>query len=244
MHQAGKRILVVEDDPDIGDMLAINLRDEGYRVELVVDGGVALECLKTQCFDLLLLDLNLPSVNGLEICKQMRLQNDYQPIFIVSGKSNETQRVLGLELGADDYIAKPFSIIELIARIRALFRRIEAVQRQGQDKSLPIQTGALNIDPLSRSVQLAGKSISLTLKEFELLWFFVRHPGKVFTRLALLDQVWGYSHDGYEHTVNSHINRLRAKIETDPARPRYIQTIWGVGYRFSVIPGDDDAASP
>lgn len=227
-----KRILVIEDDPDIGDMLGINLRDEGYAVEIARDGTGGLACLKGDRFDLLVLDLMLPGIDGLEICRQVRRMPHYQPIVIISAKSTETQRVLGLELGADDYLTKPFSIPELIARIRALFRRVEAMERESQAKAGVMVRGPLTIDPVGYSVMLEGRPVALTLKEFELLLFFARHPGQAFTRLALLDRVWGYSHDGYEHTVNSHINRLRAKIERDPGRPEFIQTVWGVGYKF------------
>lgn len=233
MEQVTKQILVIEDDADIGDMLGINLREEGYAVEIARDGGVGLNLLRNGRYDLLLLDLMLPGANGLEICRETRRMEHYLPIIIISSKAAETQRVLGLELGADDYLTKPFSILELIARIRALFRREEAMRRQVQAKSGVLEFGDLRIDPVSHEVTLAGQTVSLTGKEFELLLFFARHPGKVFTRLALLDQVWGYGHDGYEHTVNSHINRLRGKIETDPAKPDYIQTVWGVGYKFA-----------
>ncbi|MGR9045827.1 MAG: response regulator [Gammaproteobacteria bacterium] len=227
-----KQILVIEDDPDIGAMLDINLSDEGFAVEIAVDGVSGLERLKARRYDLLILDLMLPGIDGLEICREVRHMPHYQPIVIISAKSTETQRVLGLELGADDYLTKPFSIPELIARIRALFRRIEAMQRESQAKNGVIVSGRLTLDPVGRVATLDGQPVSLTLKEFELLLFFARNPGKAFTRLALLDQVWGYAHDGYEHTVNSHINRLRAKIERDPAQPELIQTVWGVGYKF------------
>lgn len=233
MDQMAKRILVIEDDPDIGNMLAINLGDEGYLVEIATDGITGLNRLKARRYDLLVLDLMLPGMDGLEICREMRRKDDYQPIIIISAKATETQRVLGLELGADDYLTKPFSVAELVARIRALFRRIQAMQQQAQGKSAVVCCGDLSIDPLSHQVNLAGAAISLTVKEFDMLLFFARHPGKVFTRLELLDNIWGYSHDGYEHTVNSHINRLRAKIEPDPANPAYIQTVWGVGYKFT-----------
>jgi DNA-binding response OmpR family regulator len=233
MIQAAKHILVIEDDPDIGAMLSINLRDEGYLVEIAGDGAEGLSRLKARPYDLLVLDLMLPGVDGLEICRQLRGMEHYQPIVIISAKASETQRILGLELGADDYLTKPFSVAELVARIRALFRRISAMQRQVQGNTSAISNGELSIDPLSHQVRLADAVIALTAKEFELLLFFARNPGKVFTRIALLDKVWGYSHDGYEHTVNSHINRLRAKIERDPANPEYIQTVWGVGYKFA-----------
>ncbi|MGR8929854.1 MAG: response regulator [Gammaproteobacteria bacterium] len=229
-----KRILIIEDDPDIGDMLDINLRDEGYLVEVATDGRSGLARLKAQSYDLLILDLMLPGIDGLEICREVRGNSHYQPIIIISAKSTETQRILGLELGADDYLAKPFSIPELIARTRALLRRADAMQKQSQLKAGALVCGPLQIDPLGHEVKLNGEVVPLTFKEFELLLFFARHPGKAFTRLELLNAVWGYSHDGYEHTVNSHINRLRAKIEADPAHPDFIQTVWGVGYKFTV----------
>lgn len=228
-----KRILIIEDDPDIGDMLGINLHDEGFAVEIVQDGISGLERLKTQPYQLLILDLMLPGIDGLEICREVRRFSHYLPIIIISAKSAETQRILGLELGADDYLTKPFSIPELIARTRALLRRVKAMEKESQIKSGIITCGALVIDPVAHDVKLNGSPLALTVKEFELLLFFARNPGKAFTRMALLNNVWGYSHDGYEHTVNSHINRLRAKIERNPAHPEYIQTVWGVGYKFT-----------
>jgi len=228
-----KRLLIIEDDPDIGDMLDINLRDEGFLVELATDGLSGLHKLKAHTYDLLVLDLMLPGLDGLEICRQVRLMPHYLPIIIISAKSQESQRVLGLELGADDYLGKPFSVSELAARIRALFRRINALEHSLQAKTGVLSYQDLLIDPLKHEVKLAGQAVTLTAKEFELLLFFARHPGKAFTRLALLDQVWGYQHDGYEHTVNSHINRLRGKIERNAAKPQFIQTVWGVGYKFA-----------
>ncbi|QSA96537.1 response regulator transcription factor [Methylococcus sp. EFPC2] len=228
-----KQILVIEDDPDIGDMLDINLRDEGYAVEVATDGVEGLQRLRNRRYDLLVLDLMLPGIDGLEICREVRRMPSYQPIVIISARSTETHRVLGLELGADDYLTKPFSVPELVARIRALFRRVEALGREAQAQTGVVACGPFTIDPAGYTVSLAGQPVALTLKEFELLLFFARNPGKTFTRIALLNSVWGYSHDGYEHTVNSHINRLRAKIERDPARPEFIQTVWGVGYKFA-----------
>ena len=237
MAQAMKQILIIEDDLDIGDMLNINLRDEGYAVDISTNGIEGLQRLKNQSYDLLVLDLMLPGVDGLEICREVRRMPHYLPIIIVSAKSAETQRILGLELGADDYLTKPFSLHELIARIRALLRRVAALDRSVQEKTGLIACGDLIINPIAREVTLAMEPIALTMKEFELLLFFARNPGKAFTRLALLDQVWGYTHDGYEHTVNSHINRLRAKIEHDSSQPNFIQTVWGVGYKFADFEG-------
>ncbi|MGD0958615.1 MAG: response regulator transcription factor [Methylomonas sp.] len=244
MTQSVKQLLVIEDDPDIGAMLAVNLGEEGYRVDIVADGAAGLARLKRQSYDLLLLDVMLPGLNGLEICREVRGMASYQPIIIISARSSETQKVLGLELGADDYLTKPFSVAELIARIHALFRRGDAIARQARSASGLLEAGNLIIDPIAHVVNISGQVIDVTLKEFELLLFFARNPGKVFSRIALLDQVWGYSHDGYEHTVNSHINRLRGKIERDPAKPEYIQTVWGVGYKFATPVGDKEPVKP
>ncbi len=168
----------------------------------------------------------------IEVCKQLRQSAMYVPILMLTAKSTETDRVLGLELGADDYLTKPFSIRELLARVKAILRRMEAMERRPAEQE-EIRAGGLVIDKTRRQVQLDGHHITLTAKEFDLLWFFATQPGRVFSRMQLLDAVWGYGHDGYEHTVNSHMNRLRAKIERDPSNPCYIQTVWGVGYKFS-----------
>jgi DNA-binding response OmpR family regulator len=162
----------------------------------------------------------------------------YTPIIITSARSSEVHRILGLELGADDYLAKPFSVLELVARVRALLRRSEAMARHARTESGRLDVGNIAIDPIAREVRLDGKPIDLTPREFDLLHFFARHPGRVFSRLDLLNQVWGYQHDGYEHTVNTHINRLRMKVEEDPAQPRRILTVWGKGYRLA---GDSEA---
>jgi DNA-binding response OmpR family regulator len=170
----------------------------------------------------------------LEICRRLRSQPAYTPILMLTSKSTELDRVLGLEIGADDYVTKPFSIRELMARVKAIFRRIDELQSdRRQDEQSLIRAADLVIDPQRRAVSLGDRSIDLTAKEFDLLLYFARHAGRVFTRSQLLDEVWGYGHDGYEHTVNSHINRLRAKIEANPAQPGYILTVWGVGYKFA-----------
>jgi DNA-binding response OmpR family regulator len=183
------------------------------------------------------LDLMLPGVDGLHVCREMRRMPEYLPIIIVSAKSAETHRVLGLELGADDYLTKPFSLPELVARVRAVLRRMDAAGQRAAALTGVIRSGDLSIDPLARDVRLNDAAVALTAREFDLLLFFARNPDRVFNRMELLDQVWGYAHDGYEHTVNSHINRLRTKIEADPARPKRLLTVWGVGYKF-VAPGD------
>jgi len=227
-----KCILVVEDDPDIADLLAIHLLDEGYRVEHFADGDAASERLRHGGYDMLLLDIMLPGVSGLDLCRQARQHTAYTPIIILSARGAESQRILGLELGADDYIAKPFSTLELVARIRALFRREAALGRDARRAAGAVEHNGLSLDPVSREARVDGQPVTLTAREFDLLLYFAQHPGQVFSRIDLLAKVWGYSHAGYEHTVNTHINRLRCKIESDPAQPARILTVWGVGYKF------------
>ncbi|WP_305806719.1 response regulator transcription factor [Stenotrophomonas sp. YIM B06876] len=228
-----KRVLIVEDDPHIAELLRMHLRDEGYAVEHAADGHAGLRELERSNWDALVLDLMLPGVDGLEICRRARAMARYTPIIIISARSSEVHRILGLELGADDYLAKPFSVLELVARVKALLRRTDALARNARMESGSLSLGELDIEPLAREVRVDGKLIELTPREFDLLYFFARSPGKVFSRLDLLNHVWGYHHDGYEHTVNTHINRLRLKIETDPAQPRRILTVWGHGYKLS-----------
>jgi two-component system, OmpR family, response regulator len=232
-----KRVLIVEDDMPIADLLRLHLQDEGYQITHCADGNDGLEQLRRGGWDALILDLMLPGVDGLEICRQARAMATYIPIIITSARSSEVHRILGLELGADDYLVKPFSVLELVARVKALLRRADAMAKSRRAESGAIALAGLSLDPLTREAAVDGKRLELTPREFDLLYFFVKHPGKVFSRLDLLNQVWGYQHDGYEHTVNTHINRLRAKIETDPADPRRILTVWGLGYRFAVADG-------
>ncbi len=228
-----KRVLVVEDDQHIADLIALHLRDEQLHVVHESDGNRALKLLEQGNWDALVLDLMLPGVDGLEICRRARAMAHYTPIIITSARSSEMHRILGLELGADDYLAKPFSMLELVARVKALLRRVEAMARNLKMDAGSLSAGGLFIDPLTREASLHGKRLDLTPREFDLLYFFARQPGKVFSRLDLLNAVWGYNHEGYEHTVNTHINRLRAKIEADPAQPARILTVWGRGYKFS-----------
>ncbi len=227
------RILVIEDDPDIGAMLSLNLRADGFDVAIETSGEAGLLWLQHEEPQLLVLDLMLPGIDGLQVCRKVRERQGYVPIIILSAKSSETHRVLGLELGADDYLTKPFSTAELIARIHAVLRRMKAAEALGETRAGVIRHGALSIDPVAREVRLGERTVVLTSKEFDLLAFFARNAGRAYRRMELLDQVWGHSHDGYEHTVNSHINRLRAKIEQDPANPTCILTVWGVGYKFA-----------
>ncbi|ENU7737937.1 winged helix-turn-helix domain-containing protein [Salmonella enterica] len=228
-----KKILLAEDDGDIATLLRLNLQDEGYQIVHEADGVQALVQLEKHVWDAVILDLMLPGVDGLEICRRIRQMTHYLPVIIISARTSETHRVLGLEMGADDYLPKPFSVLELIARVKALFRRQEAMGQNIRIEGGLIACHGLEIDPLAREVRLRGELIELTPREFDLLYWFVRHPGEVFSRLSLLDSVWGYQHEGYEHTVNTHINRLRTKIEHDPAEPEIILTVWGKGYKFA-----------
>ncbi|PKN61740.1 MAG: DNA-binding response regulator [Deltaproteobacteria bacterium HGW-Deltaproteobacteria-15] len=232
-----RRILVIEDNADLANLLAVHLRDLSYEVEIAEDGPSALAKAQQRVYDLVLLDLMLPGLDGLEVCRRIREKPPYVPIIMLTSRSSETDRVVGLEVGADDYVTKPFSIVELMARVKAMFRRVEQLRRNAdRPASARVEAGDLLIDPEKRTVTLSGAAVELTAREFDLLFYFASHPGRVFTRAQLLDAVWGYGHDGYEHTVNSHINRLRAKIEDDPAQPRYVLTVWGVGYKFAEKP--------
>jgi len=229
-----KRILLVEDDRDISHLVKLHLEDEGYSVDIAVDGSEGLAMAQSQAYDLVILDLMLPGLDGLEICRRLRGETDYVPILMLTAKASEVDRIVGLELGADDYLTKPFSVRELVARVKAIFRRVSAVRaKTDAEDSLFVTLGALVIETDKRKVSLDGEVITLTAKEYDLLHHFASHPGRVYTRAQLLDQVWGYGYEGYEHTVNSHINRLRGKIEADPANPKYVLTVWGVGYRFA-----------
>jgi len=231
-----KRVLVVEDDAHIADLICLHLRDEQFEVVHSTDGNEGLRLLEQGGWDALVLDLMLPGVDGLEICRRARAMTRYTPIIITSARSSELHRILGLELGADDYLAKPFSLPELVARVKALLRRVDAMARNLKMDAGSLDLGQLFINPLTRDVTLQGQRLDLTPREFDLLYFFARQPGKVFSRMDLLNAVWGYSHEGYEHTVNTHINRLRAKVEADPANPARILTVWGRGYKFAESP--------
>lgn len=233
-----KNILIIEDHTDLANILSLNLSDLDYDVKHADDGLKGLNYLENGTFDLVILDLMLPGIDGLEICRRIRNQNNYTPVLMLTSKSSELDRVLGLEIGADDYVTKPFSVREVMARIKALFRRVEEFSPSSTAKHIDedknnVVFGNLEVDIDTHKVSIEGRSIDLTAREFELLHHFVRRPGRVYSRAQLLDMVWGYGHEGYEHTVNSHINRLRAKIENDPANPEYILTIWGVGYKFN-----------
>jgi len=229
-----KKVLIIEDDPDIADLLELHLKDLDLNLDRAGDGEFGLEKALENEYQLVILDVMLPKLNGLEVCKKIREKKKSLPILMLTAKSDEFDKVLGLELGADDYLAKPFSIRELIARIKAIIRRVNAVIEDQVNTSLiEMNFGGLNINMEKRRVILDSRNIELTAKEFDLLALFAANPGKAYTRENLLNIVWGYQFSGYEHTVNSHINRLRSKIEKDPAQPKFIKTVWGVGYKFA-----------
>jgi DNA-binding response OmpR family regulator len=229
----GNDILIIEDNVELARLLEMHLRDLNFQVDIAFDGVSGIARAESKSYDLIILDLMLPGLDGLEICRRLRSGTSYVPILILTSKSSELDRVLGLELGADDYVTKPFSIMELMARVKAIFRRVEKLKsKENEDVSDVIRAGDMVIDTGRRSITLNGRAVDVTAKEFDLLLHFARHPGRVYTRSELLDKVWGYGHEGYEHTVNSHINRLRSKIEEKPEQPRYILTVWGTGYKF------------
>ena len=227
-----KNVLVVEDDKSISDLLKIHLTDLNCEVTQAYDGEDGLRHALNDQYDLIVLDLMLPKLDGLEICKEVRRKDVYTPVLMLTSKSEEIDKVLGLEVGADDYLTKPFGIREFIARVKAIFRRIEAIQKE-IDHETDIAFGDLIIEVAKRKVLLNGERIELTPKEFDLLHLLASHPGRTYTREQLLNILWGYQYNGYEHTVNSHINRLRSKIEPDLSNTKYILTSWGVGYRFN-----------
>jgi len=232
-----KKILVIEDDKDIAHLLDLHFTDLNYDVVNTADGETGWKLASSGCFDLIILDLMLPKLDGLEVCRRLRNAAVYTPILMLTAKSSELDRVFGLELGADDYLTKPFSLIELQARVKSILRRVELnLQALSDTQSEAIFINKLKIEPSSRTVSIGDKTVDLTATEFDLLLHFARNPGRVYSRTQLLDMVWGYGHDGYEHTVNSHINRLRKKIEENPANADYILTVWGVGYKFVDFP--------
>jgi DNA-binding response OmpR family regulator len=229
-----KNILVIEDNVDIANLIKVNLRSKNMQVDHAADGQSGLDMALSRNYQLVILDLMLPGMDGMDVCRMLRNKKIYTPVLMLTARTSELDRVLGLEAGADDYLTKPFSVPELVARVNAIIRRSEQYQPDpGSKITERLSFGSLSVDPESRQVLVNGDSIELTAKEFDLLWHFASHPGRVYTREQLLSNVWGYGHSGYEHTVNSHINRLRSKIENDPANPRYVITVWGVGYKFN-----------
>ena len=226
-------ILVVEDDANLVELLSMHLRDAGMRVEHAASGDEGLRKAQGDGIATVILDLMLPGLDGLAVCRALRRAQNPVPILMLTARSEEMDTVLGLELGADDYMTKPFSPRELVARVKALLRRSALAESEDGTTADSIRVGDLVIDVARHRVFRSGTEIGLTAREFELLAFLARHPGQAFTREQLLDRVWDYSHGGYSHTVNSHINRLRGKIEDDPSSPRFVRTVWGFGYRFA-----------
>jgi len=227
-------VLVVEDDQDIAALLIQSLKQVGLEVVHSSSIAQALQYVRQQAFTLVILDLSLPDGDGLDLCRQLKQTDPEQAILMVSARHAEIDRVVGLELGADDYISKPFSVMEFQARVRSLLRRVLLLTTaRSNPPSELVRVGDLMIDKHHHRVTLKGITLDLTATEFELLEFFAQQPRRVFTRSQLLSSVWGYHHSGYEHTVNSHINRLRSKLETNPQQPKMIETVWGVGYRFN-----------
>lgn len=231
------RVLIVEDDREIASVIAVNLESNGIGTEQIHEGHGGLRLALSGSFDLIILDIMLPGLDGISLCRRIREVDPNTPVLMLTAKTEEIDLVLSLELGADDYLTKPFSMRELIARINALLRRTSRTTPAGQGKTDTLHFGDFFIDVSKHQVQLNGELLDLTVKEFELLSLFVRNPGRAFSRSELLNIIWGYSFEGYEHTVNTHINRLRNKIETDPSQPKYLITVWGIGYRFVEIGG-------
>ena len=228
-------LLLVEDDDAIAGVLRHHLERAGYRLDREADGRDAIAALDRGTWDLVLLDLMLPGADGWDVCRHLRANHAETPVIVLSARSAEQHRIFGLDLGADDYIAKPFSTLEVVARVRALLRRVERLRAPAAPAPDP-RFGPYRLDRSGRVLLRGAEPIPLTLREFDLLAFLCRHPGQAFSRQDLLNRVWGDAFDGFEHTVNSHINRLRTKIEADPREPRHIVTIWGLGYRFEPGP--------
>ncbi len=234
-----KTILVVDDEPTIREVVRKYLEQDGFKVVEAATGPAAVAALRAEPPDLIVLDIMLPGLDGLSITRSLRdpaesaslrLEGDI-PIILLTARGEEIDRIIGFEVGADDYVVKPFSPRELVARVKAVLRR-RSGESHADDR--PLIFGGLRLEPRSRTVTVDEKAVDLTAREFDLLWFLARHPRQVFTRTQLLDRVWGYEFHGDESTVTVHIRRLREKIEPDPRSPTYIQTVWGVGYKFEV----------
>lgn len=228
-----KKVLIVEDDPNISQLIQIHLKDLGYEIKVRNNGREGFEEAKSNPYALIILDIMLPEMDGIAICQRLRALDNFTPILMITAKSEEIDKVIGLESGADDYITKPFKIREFIARVKAIMRRQDQFAQLAANDVKLIKFGSLEIDEQKRKVLLLQKRVDLTPKEFDLLVLMANNPGRSYSRAELLELIWGYDFSGYEHTVNAHINRLRAKIETDPNNPAYILTTWGVGYRFN-----------
>jgi len=229
------RVLIVEDDREIAQIVSLNIEDLGLKTDHMTDGKTGLEKALSGNYALIILDIMLPGLDGISICTEIRKTDSMTPILMLTAKADEIDRVLGLELGADDYMTKPFSVRELTARVKALLRRSQNQAKHilKKEEETRITIGSLSVDSDKRIVQLDNGIIDVTVKEFELLLLFMKNPGRAYSRADLLNIIWGYQFEGYEHTVNTHINRLRNKIESDAAHPVYLKTVWGIGYRFA-----------
>ncbi|MEO6670563.1 MAG: response regulator transcription factor [Ferruginibacter sp.] len=225
-----QKILLIEDDPDITKLISLHLDDSQYMLTCCKSGEEAIINLDSNNYNLLMLDIGLPDVNGMELCKQIRQRDSHTPVMMITCHSEESDKVLALELGADDYVTKPFGILELLARIKAIIRR--SVLPEHSEPGF-VRYNELFIDSGKRKATKGTTRLDLTVKEFDLLWLLASNPGKIFTRKDLLEKIWGFSFSGYEHAVTSHINRLRLKLENNLNQPAYILTAWGSGYRFA-----------
>ena len=231
-------LLIVEDDDDLRTTLARRLGEAGYDVATAATGPDALAAVEAEVPDLVVLDVMLPGLDGVEGCRRLRAAHPLLYILMLTARADELDRVVGLEVGADDYVTKPFSLQEVVARIRAALRRVRTVREQiasgaADDEDAAIETGDLRIDPVRREVTVGGEPVHLTVREYDLLVFLAQHPDRPFTRVQLLEQIWGITYEGYDRTIDSHVQRLRAKIEADPGDPQHVRTVWGVGYKFS-----------
>lgn len=226
-------LLIIEDDESISGAIQEYFSRAGYAVSSASDGVAGIEVAIKDRPDVIVLDLMLPKMDGLAVCKELRMKNPQMPILMLTAKDDVVDKVLGLEMGADDYITKPFSLRELEARIKSVLRRTRAVAAtDGQDEAA-ILRGNLRIDPVRREVMIGERHVELTPKEFDLLKLFAANPGRVFPRKYLLEKIWDYSYEGYDRTIDSHINRLRAKVEENPDNPQLVLTVWGIGYKFT-----------
>lgn len=227
-------ILIIDDERSARELLPRHLKELDCVIEVAINGSLGEQLLRSNEYDLVILDLMLPDIDGLELCRRMRARMDPTPLLILSAKSSEYDRVLGLEMGADDYLAKPYSAIELLARVKALLRRANKLTKTAVDlSSQRVHVGSIAIDVDKRDVKIDGRPVELTVREFDLLTQLAKHPGRVYTRSQLLDLVWGHNNVSFEHTVSCHINRLRRKIERDQSNPELILTVWGIGYKLN-----------
>jgi len=233
------QILLVEDDPELSALVSGRFSSSGYEVVTAETGREALDRVAERVPDLVLLDVMLPELDGIEVCRRLRAEHPLLYIIMLTARSDELDRVVGLEVGADDYVTKPFSLQELLARVRAGLRRIRLTEEQGGNDAeavaIPLVFEGLFVDPIHRVVRCGDTQVHLTVREFDLLLFLARHPDRPFTRMQLLEKVWDIKYEGYDRTVDSHVQRLRAKIEEDPGNPRFIRTVWGVGYKLQSL---------